>query len=64
MKKQLAYITAVAGILGGCATSPAHEDDTAHLKLQELANSKKRNVIFILTDDHRYDYMGFTGKVP
>ncbi len=23
----------------------------------------KRNVIFILTDDHRYDYMGFTGKV-
>lgn len=25
---------------------------------------KQRNVIFILTDDHRYDYMGFTGKVP
>lgn len=25
---------------------------------------KPRNVIFILTDDHRYDYMGFTGKVP
>ena len=23
-----------------------------------------KNVIFILTDDHRYDYMGFTGKVP
>ena len=23
-----------------------------------------RNVILILTDDHRYDYMGFTGKVP
>lgn len=23
-----------------------------------------RNIIFILTDDHRYDYMGFTGKVP
>ena len=22
------------------------------------------NVIFILTDDHRYDFMGFTGKVP
>ena len=26
--------------------------------------SKQKNVIFILTDDHRYDYMGFTGKVP
>ena len=25
---------------------------------------KPRNVVFILTDDHRYDYMGFTGKVP
>lgn len=23
-----------------------------------------RNIIFILTDDHRYDFMGFTGKVP
>ncbi len=23
-----------------------------------------RNVIFILSDDHRYDFMGFTGKVP
>ena len=23
----------------------------------------QRNVIFILTDDHRYDFMGFTGKV-
>jgi len=27
---------------------------------------KKRppNIIFILSDDHRYDFMGFTGKVP
>ncbi|MDF0708792.1 MULTISPECIES: hypothetical protein [Flagellimonas] len=25
---------------------------------------KPRNVIFILTDDHHFDYMGFTGKVP
>lgn len=24
----------------------------------------KRNVIFILSDDHRYDFMGFTGVVP
>ena len=23
-----------------------------------------RNVIFILSDDHRYDYMGFLGTVP
>jgi len=24
----------------------------------------QRNVIFILSDDHRYDYMEFTGKIP
>ncbi len=24
----------------------------------------QQNVIFILSDDHRYDFMGFTGKVP
>lgn len=23
-----------------------------------------KNVVFILSDDHRYDFMGFTGKVP
>ena len=26
--------------------------------------SAKRNVVFILSDDHRYDFMGFTGKLP
>jgi arylsulfatase A-like enzyme len=25
---------------------------------------KPRNVIYILSDDHRYDFMGFTGRVP
>lgn len=35
------------------------------LHLAKLANSgKPRNVVFILSDDHRYDYMGFIGKVP
>lgn len=33
-------------------------------KLKRDKSVKQRNVIFILTDDHRYDYMGFTGKVP
>lgn len=26
--------------------------------------SDKMNIIFILSDDHRYDYMGFTRKIP
>jgi len=32
-----------------------------------IAQQQKRkpmNIIFILTDDHRYDFMGFTGAVP
>ena len=31
---------------------------------KKSSKKKPRNIIFILTDDHRYDYMGFTGKVP
>jgi arylsulfatase A-like enzyme len=27
-------------------------------------SSPKKNIVFILSDDHRYDFMGFTGKVP
>src|SRR3954464_5561761 len=32
--------------------------------IKKLAGVKPRNVIFILSDDHRYDFMGFTGHVP
>lgn len=42
------------------ACQPKEENKLALTKTGE----KPRNVIFILTDDHRYDYMGFTGKVP
>ncbi len=28
------------------------------------AQSSTPNIIYILSDDHRYDFMGFTGKVP
>lgn len=34
------------------------------LRYQKIPVSKPRNVIFILSDDHRYDFMGFTNKVP
>jgi arylsulfatase A-like enzyme len=36
----------------------------ANDKTDPPKKKQPRNVIFILTDDHRYDYMGFTGKVP
>ena len=34
------------------------------LKVDRIPGAKPRNVIFILSDDHRYDYMGFLGTVP
>ena len=38
---------------------------SAQNKTTGNADPKKfRNIIFILTDDHRYDFMGFTGRVP
>lgn len=34
------------------------------IQIEKIAGTKPRNVIFILSDDHRYDFMGFMGKVP
>ena len=42
--------------------SDSNAEDGLQLEKKEGANP--RNVIFILSDDHRYDFMGFTGKVP
>ena len=32
--------------------------------LSKIPGTTPKNVIFILSDDHRFDFMGFTGKVP
>lgn len=29
---------------------------------EKIANEKQRDIVFILSDDHRYDFMGFLGK--
>ncbi len=42
-------------ISAGCATVPA---------ARAGRSDKARNVIFILSDDHRWDAMGFMGKIP
>jgi arylsulfatase A-like enzyme len=39
-----------------------HTTARAVAKLQKIAGGKPRNVVFILSDDHRYDFMGFLGK--
>lgn len=40
--------------------------NTTHSQVSIVRSEEvpKRNIIFILTDDHRYDFMGFTGRVP
>ena len=48
-----------AALTGG---SPASAITRQLPKLPE--SGKPLNVVFILSDDHRYDYMGFVGKVP
>ncbi|MEL6803074.1 MAG: hypothetical protein AAFO91_04725, partial [Bacteroidota bacterium] len=32
--------------------------------LEQSEDTQRPNIVFILSDDHRYDFMGFTGKVP
>lgn len=34
------------------------------LRYDKIKGTVPRNVIYILSDDHRFDFMGFTGKVP
>ncbi|MGC4232981.1 MAG: hypothetical protein QM594_08380, partial [Niabella sp.] len=43
-------------------TAAAQED--GELNFDKIPGTKPKNIIFILSDDHRYDFMGFTGKVP
>lgn len=40
------------------------QSQNKELTLEKIQGAKPRNVIFILTDDHRYDFMGFTGRLP
>jgi arylsulfatase A-like enzyme len=37
---------------------------TDTLSIKTIVDAKPRNVVFILSDDHRFDFIGFTGKVP
>ena len=44
---------------GLCCSSILHADDLPNVGRRD--GVKPRNVVFILTDDHRYDAMGFMG---
>lgn len=53
-------------LLVSSCNSPEREKaaDVDPLVLESIPQAKPKNIIFILSDDHRYDFMGFTGKVP
>lgn len=53
-RRFLGSLAAVTMTAAACAEKPAG--------LKKIKNIKPRNVIFILCDDHRYDFMGFLGK--
>ena len=48
-------------ILFGLSTAAANVPYPDKIAPQFIAGAKPRNVVFILTDDHRYDAMGFLG---
>jgi len=51
--------------LVSCGSGDEKAPNQQLLDLSKLPNAgKPRNVVFILSDDHRYDFMGFTGRVP
>lgn len=51
-------------IIACALAGPLTAQKRSKLRYETIRNVKPRNVIFILSDDHRYDFMGFTGKVP
>jgi arylsulfatase A-like enzyme len=68
-KKYFIYLSGVLfliiGAIAQCSNSSGKNADLNPKKeLKVLDYETPRNVIFILSDDHRYDYMGFTKKVP
>ncbi|GHU99875.1 acetylglucosamine-6-sulfatase [Bacteroidia bacterium] len=50
-------ITALATLGTSCVSGD-------RLSIKKLPDAQPRNVIFILSDDHRYDYMGFLNAIP
>ena len=53
--------------IAGCQPSDMRQGDNVGDRLildKSESSSDIKNVIFVLSDDHRYDFMGFTGKVP
>ncbi len=54
--------TLLAGLTLVSFSSPDQRKND--LTFERIGNAKPKNIIFILSDDHRYDFMSFMKKVP
>lgn len=61
-KNLLKRLFAATFFLGQAASLSAQQSQ--EISIEKIPGTKPRNIIYILSDDHRYDFMGFTGKVP
>ncbi len=59
MKSILLLITFLYFSISAVAQNAVVQQPNASLVLEKTGNNKPRNIIFILTDDHRYDALGF-----
>lgn len=58
-------LAGISGLALSCTSGGKQESEEVNkLSYEKIPGVKPRNVIFILSDDHRFDFMGFTGKVP
>lgn len=64
LKKICCSISFLLLILANASAQNKTKATGNNLVLNKIQSLKPRNVVFILTDDHRYDFMGFTGKLP
>ena len=59
-----AVLKSAAYTLPLCLTAVSCGTDKAPVRKAEPNGEQPRNVIFILSDDHRFDYMGFLNTIP
>ncbi len=64
IKFRVLPIIVLVTIIFSCEKAEQVQEADNPLALDKIAGAKPMNVVFILSDDHRYDFMGFTGKVP
>ena len=57
-RRDLLKAASAASVALGTITNYAQSETI----LKKILNSKPRNVVFILSDDHRYDFMSFLGR--